>query len=191
MRCRHCHARIDWQYPLVEIWVALAYVGIAFLYHGDISLLFVRDCIVLSLLTGVFVYDLRYGHIHDSMTLIPGLIYIPVALYFHWQSWVSIGIGIGIGAGFFLLQYLLSHGRWIGGGDVRLGFFMGAVLGWPQIVVGLLSAYLIGAAVSLVLIVLKKASTKSTTPFGTYLSIGTLVALFAGGYIIEWYLKFL
>ncbi|OGH65697.1 MAG: hypothetical protein A3J66_01450 [Candidatus Magasanikbacteria bacterium RIFCSPHIGHO2_02_FULL_47_14] len=190
-QCRHCHKRIDWQYPLVEAWVMFACIGL-FAVHGEqITTLFIRDIAVISLLTSVFVYDLRYGEIEDWMTVVPGLIYIPIALVLGVQSWLSIALGVGVGTGFFLLQYAVSKGKWIGGGDIRLGFFMGAVLGWPGILVGLLTAYILGAVVSLILIGAKKATGKSTTPFGTYLSVGTAVALLAGDYIIEWYLGFL
>ena len=72
-------------------------------------------------------------------------------------------LGVLAGSGFFLLLYLLSKGAWIGGGDVRLGLFMGVILGWPKILVALLFAYIIGAAVSLGLILLKKKTLKSET----------------------------
>ena len=99
--------------------------------------------------------------------------------------------GVLVGAGFFLLLYLLSKGAWIGGGDVRLGFFMGVILGWPKILAALLFAYIIGAVVSLILVLARKKTLKSETPFGTYLVVGTMIALFGGEALIKWYVAFL
>ena len=96
-----------------------------------------------------------------------------------------------IGAGFFLLQYLVSKGKWIGGGDIRLGALMGIILGWQNTILALFLAYLIGAIVGLGLIIAKKKNRDSAVPFGTFLVIGTFVAMFWGERIVGWYLTLL
>jgi prepilin signal peptidase PulO-like enzyme (type II secretory pathway) len=106
-------------------------------------------------------------------------------------SWWSILLAILIGFGFFGLQYLVSSGRWIGGGDLRLGALMGAALGWPNILIGLLAAYIIGAIVSIFLLATGKAKAKTPIAFGTFLAVGTLIALFWGQQMINWYLGLL
>ena len=68
---------------------------------------------------------------------------------------------------------------------------MGVVLGWPRILIALLAAYILGATVGLVLIGLKKKTLGSRVPFGTYLTVGTLLALFLGDRIVSWYLEML
>ena len=190
-RCRHCRCRISWQYPAVEIVTALLFMAAAYFFPAEsahASLRLVSHWIILLLLTFTFVYDLRYGEILDQATAIPALILLPVSLWAGWQSWSSLFIGILAGSGLFLALYLLSRGAWIGGGDVRLGFFMGVILGWPRILVALLLAYVLGAGVSLVLIVLRQKTMRSTTPFGTYLAIGAVTSLFFGQRLIDWYL---
>ncbi|PJA84391.1 MAG: hypothetical protein CO144_01935 [Candidatus Nealsonbacteria bacterium CG_4_9_14_3_um_filter_35_11] len=85
--------------------------------------------------------------------------------------------------------FLISRGKWLGFGDVKLAFFMGLFLGFPDILVALFLAFLIGAMIGLGLIIFKKKGLKSEIPFGPFLITGTLIALFWGNQIINWYLN--
>lgn len=192
-KCRHCGHHISWQYPLVEFALATLFVLTTFVHlQGEVMLAaLVRDMIFVFLLAFVFVYDLLYKEIWDHVTTIPALMYAPLALFLGWQSWQSLLVGAGIGAGFFYLQYALSKGKWVGGGDVRMGFFMGVILGFPGILLALLMSYVIGAAGSVMLLASGKKNMKDATPFGTYLAIGAMITLFWGEYIITWYLGLL
>ena len=71
---------------------------------------------------------------------------------------------------------------------MRLGFFMGIILGWPNVLIAFFIAYLTGAVLSLILIGLKKKTMKSQTAFGTYLVFGTILAMFWGQQILDWYI---
>ena len=66
---------------------------------------------------------------------------------------------------------------------------MGLFLGFPDILVALFLAFLIGAMIGLGLIIFKKKGLKSEIPFGPFLITGTLIALFWGNQIINWYLN--
>jgi len=190
--CHYCHQKISWQYPFVEVSVAALFLFVAWV-HADtafqLSFFMIKDLVVVTLLTVIFVYDFLYLEIWDRTTTIPALILFPLSIFFGWVSWQSMLIGIGIGAGFFLLQYVVSKGKWVGGGDIRLGIFMGVVLGYPRVILALLFAYIIGAGISLLLIACKKKRLASETPFGTYLALGTCIALFWGDRIIDWYIS--
>ena len=100
-------------------------------------------------------------------------------------------LGILVGAGFFLLQYLISKGKWIGGGDVLLGVLMGVILGWPNILVALMLAYILGATVGVFLLLSKKKNLQDQLAFGTFLSVVTLLVMLWGDKIVGWYLKFI
>lgn len=196
-RCRYCKKSISWQYPLVELWMGIAFVAIA-TYHGvggegidAKSIEILRDSMVVFFLTFVFVYDVKYQEIWDRATTVPALMYVPFALYFGWHTWWSMSLGVVIAAGFFLLQFVLSKGKWIGGGDVRLGVLMGVVLGFPSVLVALFFAYIMGAIGGLTLMAFGKANMASKMPFGTYLSVATIIALFWGERIVGWYLGFM
>ena len=195
-KCRHCQDKISWQYPMVEVFIALAFLFTAArhsssLFLPQLSAALIRDLIIIILLVFVFLYDLKYREILDRVTTVPAIILFFLSLIFGWQSWQSLLFGVLFGAGFFLILYLISKGAWIGGGDARLGFFMGVILGWPNILVAFFIAYMLGAIISLILIALKKKTMKSETAFGAYLAVGALVAMFFSDNIINWYLGYL
>ena len=77
----------------------------------------------------------------------------------------------------------------MGVGDVKLAFLIGLLLGWPNTLLALFFAFLIGAIIGLGLIILKKKTIKSEMPFGPFLILGIYLALFFGEKIINWYLE--
>lgn len=187
-KCRRCKKSISWQYPLVELWVGVVFVLLGYV-HGVMGVEIVRDMSISVILTYIFLYDLLYTEILDSITLPSGLILFVLAFIFGWHSFWSMLIAIIIGAGFFLFLYAVSKGKWIGGGDIRMGLLMGIVLGWPNILLALMIAYVSGAVISMILVGLKKKKFKGETPFGTYLSVATFITLICGDAIVKWYLQ--
>ena len=100
-------------------------------------------------------------------------------------------MGAVIGASlFFLIIFLVSKGKWLGFGDVKLAFFMGIFLGFPNILTALFLAFFIGAIIGVGLILAEKKNLKSQVPFGPFLIAGTFIALFWGEQLIDWYLSF-
>ena len=93
--------------------------------------------------------------------------------------------------GFFLAQFLFSSGRWIGGGDIRMGVLMGCMFGLANGLVALFLSYLLGSLTAITLLVLKKADRKTQIPFGTFLSIASVTVLLTGTRILDWYLGFM
>jgi len=199
-RCRNCSSVIGWQYPAVElsmgILFGLLYARTAFgigipVYIEDFELLalFVRDAVMAVFLVIIFVYDFKYSYILDRFT-IPAMI---LALLFNVMlgaDIVSLLLGGLLIGGFFAIQFLVSDGKWIGGGDIRLGMLMGFLLGIEVGVVALFLSYVLGAAIGIYLVTMKKRALNSHVPFGTFLALGTMIALIWGPYILEWYLSF-
>lgn len=192
--CSNCKKPIHWSYPVVELATGflMMYVVQQHLRITPFSeWTLLRDVCFLTLLIIIFVYDLRYKIILSRViwagTIIGFLINILALSY----SATSLLLGMAIGGGFFLLQYIVSSGRWIGGGDVRMGVMMGAWLGWQNTVVALFIAYILGAFIGTVLLLSKKVNAKTEIPFGIFLAVGTLSALYYGDDLISWYLQFL
>jgi prepilin signal peptidase PulO-like enzyme (type II secretory pathway) len=127
----------------------------------------------------------------DDEISLPALVLIFLANLALGASWLTLLSSAIIGGGFFALQYVVSRGRWVGSGDIRLGALLGVALGWPNVLVALFLAYFAGAVSGLVLILLKKKHLKSPLPFGIFLAPAALVALWWGGAIVKWYLNFL
>ncbi len=91
----------------------------------------------------------------------------------------------------FFILHSLFKGRALGGGDVKLAFLVGLITGWPNMIVAVFSAFLTGAMVSVILILVGKKRFGETVPFGPFLVLGTYIALFFGDKILGWYLGFL
>lgn len=198
--CRYCQKKISWQYPVVELAVAVLFLISYLINVGQFPvlnllcpidlkfwLLMARDFIAISALTAIFVYDYKWMIIPDSIVL-PAIVAILILNYFIGIPVASILIGALIGFGFFAIQYFISQGAWIGGGDLRLGALMGALLGWPLIVVALFFSYIFGAIISVMLLIGKKVNRKSAVPFGVFLAPAAIIALFWGEIILTWYL---
>jgi len=183
-KCRHCQKKISFQYPLVEIAVALLFLAI-FYYRLPVFSYFLSLFLIV-----IFIYDLKHYLILDKviypaigLTLIYDLLRFD--LFTNWNLLIS-----AIGAsGFFLLIVLASRGKWMGVGDIKLAFLMGLILGWPNILVALFFAFLSGATIGVGLVLARRKSFKSEVPFGPFLVSGTLAAMFYGQGLINWYLS--
>jgi prepilin signal peptidase PulO-like enzyme (type II secretory pathway) len=193
-RCGGCKKRIASTHLWVELALGLLFMLVGYVHHLDefpLTLLLVRDLAVMFFLVAIFVYDALYKEIWDKWTTIPAVFFFFFSLVYQFHTLKSMLLGVVVGAGFFLLQYLISKGTWIGGGDIRFGIFMGVVLGWPHILLGILIAYVLGGIGGTLLLVTKKRALASEIAFGTYLSIGTAVTMLWGSEIISWYLGLL
>ncbi len=206
-KCRHCGKKISFQYPLVELAAGVLFViaainnfgigswelGILFnsaFHFPHSALILVRDWFIIAVMIIIFIYDLRWFLILDVITLPACIVVFILNLFLGFNLWNLLISGI-IGSSFFLLQFIISRGKWIGGGDIRLGLLMGLALGWPNIIVGLFIAYFIGATAGLGLILTKKKQWGSQIPLGVFLSTATVITLFFGEQILNWYLNFI
>jgi leader peptidase (prepilin peptidase)/N-methyltransferase len=192
-KCRVCKNHIPLHYFFVEVCVAALFVYLAwFNAHGFNPSLVVlaRNLIFLSLLVVIFMYDLLYQEILSSVVWFGAFTGLFFNAYLDYNL-SSLLIGALVAGGFFLAQFMISKGRWIGGGDVRLGVLMGVWLGWPVVLAALVLAYISGSIVGLLLMATKKKTLGSAIPFGTYLSASTLVCLLWGEAIVRWYAQFL
>jgi len=202
-KCRYCKKQISWQYPIVEISTAAVFLLIfnakflisnQFLISNFLNFSLLYFWIIASFLIIIFVYDLKYYLIPDSV------VYSGIGVTFlyrvfeiwnfgNWDLFWNLEFGIWILAPlFFLAIYLLSRGRWLGFGDVKLAILMGLFLGWPNILIALFCAFFLGALVGVSLVLSGKKAWKSQVPFGPFLIAGTFVALFWGKQLMDFYL---
>jgi prepilin signal peptidase PulO-like enzyme (type II secretory pathway) len=145
---------------------------------------------IASFLIVIFVYDLKHYIIPDqviySAILVSGIWYLVSGIFFNLYTLDTIYSAIGA-AVFFSAIVLISRGKWMGVGDIKLAFFMGLVLSWPNILLALFLAFFIGATVGVGLIISNKKTLKSEIPFGPFLVTGTFLVLFWGNELISWY----
>ncbi|MCX6760429.1 MAG: prepilin peptidase [Candidatus Nealsonbacteria bacterium] len=193
-KCRYCDKKISIQYPLVEISTGLVFLLIFQSLLSTASSYFLFSVLYFltaaSLLIIIFVFDLKHFIIPDRV-LFPltgiALIYSLISNLQSLNGLINIFVSAFSAGAFFLAIYLVSRGKWLGFGDVKLAFFMGLLLGFPDIIVALYSAFTIGAIIGVGLILAKRKNMKSEIPFGPFLIIGTMIAFFWGNQIINWY----
>ncbi|KKU80689.1 MAG: Prepilin peptidase [Candidatus Gottesmanbacteria bacterium GW2011_GWA1_47_8] len=182
-RCRRCHKKLSIQYPLVELATGFMVVliqGQAFEARQGLAL-----GLIFSSLLVIFVADLKYMIIPDSMIVIGifGVLLQGRALGGLQGSALS-GLGAAV---FFLALFLVTRGRGMGFGDVKLAFLLGLWLGFPRIIIALYLAFLTGAVVGVTLILGRKKKLKSKIAFGPFLVIGAIGAYFYSGQILTWW----
>ena len=89
---------------------------------------------------------------------------------------------------FFTTLWLVSSGKWLGDGDIRLAIVMGLMLNTQQLIIAFFFTFNIAAVVSLWLIKTKKKSRQDAVPLGPFLILGTFIGLFAGNWLMRVYL---
>jgi prepilin signal peptidase PulO-like enzyme (type II secretory pathway) len=139
----------------------------------------------------IFVYDLKHYIIPDKIVY-PAIL---IALLFNLLNYelritnyelLNILLAALVASGFFLFLVLISQGKWMGLGDVKLAFLMGLVLGWPNILLALFLAFICGAIIGLALIIIGKKNIKSQIPFGPFLAGTTIFTMIYGQYLTNW-----
>jgi prepilin signal peptidase PulO-like enzyme (type II secretory pathway) len=197
-KCRYCGKKIPYEDLLVEI-ILGSITAILFLYQfptQSYKLLF--ELFVLTVLSTVFIIDLKVGLIPDKIVfpavLVSILYWIIGIMGGFGGSWEEFAWALICASGaslFFAFLILVTRGRGMGWGDVKFVFFLGLILGFPNILIGLFLSFLFGAVISLLMIFRGKKSFGATVPFGPFLSLGTIATILYGEKILIWYVSLL
>ncbi len=143
-----------------------------------------------SLVVITFI-DLKHQIIPDVISL-PGIGAGLLASYFLPHGVLNSVIGILAGGGSLLLiaaSYQFVTGReGMGGGDIKLLAMIGAFLGWKAVIITIFTGSFIGAVIGTILMLAKGKDSRYAIPFGPFLAIGALIALFFGERLINWYI---
>jgi leader peptidase (prepilin peptidase)/N-methyltransferase len=181
-RCRHCGTRIPFLYPAVELVTALLVAGCALAF--GLSAHFAVAAAFCAVLVAVSAIDLEHR-------IIPNRIVVPaaaLALVAQTALEPSPEWALGaLGASGFLFAAALAYPAGMGMGDVKLALLMGAVLGKTvsvALMIGMFAALIPG----LYLFARHgKAARKMGIPFGPFLAVGSVVALFWGHDLLHAY----
>lgn len=191
-KCRYCRSAIGIEYLLVEVVMGIL---IGFLFWQSLGSVFdlAFQTFFITVLAILFLTDLKKMLIPDRIVLPAiaiSLIYLIVTAILKSTEALVGGIlmGLLIG-GFFYSLILITKGKGMGGGDVKLGALMGLGLGFPASLVAVTAAFLTGAVYAVILILLGKKRFGEHIAFGPFLVMGSLIALFWGDKIINWYLR--
>ena len=210
-KCRYCGKKIGWSAPVLEVSVAAAFVisylfwpfgdfvrsdGLTVIYPGQIFL-FVLWLLIVVLLTALLVYDAKWRLLPDKLVwplvglsmMFAVLNYLFVQHLGFGEFFLTILLGMIPIAGVYGLLYLISHGKWIGLGDVKLGVAIGLLVNWQGGLLVLFGANFFGMLAILPLLIRKKLKPSSQIPFGPYLIVATFVAVIFGQGIVNFVRK--
>ena len=188
-RCRGCRAPISVLYPLVEVTTPILFL-LVYLQVGLQPLLVPRLVFVAALIV-LFSTDVRDRVLPDAITL-PGMAAGLLSAFWLQPGIVDAAVGAFGGAGLLLViaeGYRLVRGvEGLGYGDAKMLGLIGAFLGWPLMLVTAGIAFVLGAAVGLVLLAAGRAGPRTELPFGSFLAVAAMMATAAGDSILNWYL---
>lgn len=176
-RCLRCHNPLSFQYPIVEVVSAAGFVYLFFHFPSSIPLFLSCSLLFFSLLV-IFVADLKYQIIPDSMLVTSGV----AILWYWWATHVSVILLLSylltalVSFAAFYLLWAVTRGRGLGFGDVKFVPLMGAFLGFPGVVIALYIAFLTGAMVGVILMLGRQKNWKSKIAFGPFLVFGMVAA---------------
>lgn len=200
-RCRYCKKSISWQYPLVEIITAVLFV-VSYIFWPVPMASSVAEIarfsvwlVLLVLLVAMAVYDYKWFILPDKLNF--SAIGIVTAWTLVYATIFQGGIGtvkeavLGVAAGgglflalFYLPDILRFKKELIGGGDVKLGFMFGMLLGPLRALIAIYAACLLGTVVAAYLVLRKRLNKSHLIPFGPLLIAGTVLAQLRGDTIL-------
>jgi len=185
-RCRYCGEKISWQYPLVEIITGLLFLS--FYYLDGLNIYFISHLILTGLLLPISIIDFRYQLIPNKITF-PGIALGLILAFFSDHITISSALlGLVIPGGFLLLLALLSKGG-MGMGDVKLAAMIGTFIGPVYSFLSIFIGALLGMVYGIIISFRKRNRDRTRVPFGTFICIGTILILYWGEQILDWYLN--
>ncbi len=182
-KCRYCGAKLSVQYPVIELLNGLFYI-LVFLVNGT-NITSVIYCLCASILLIISVIDWRTYEIPPGLNIAIAVLGA-VNLILDRGNWLNYLIGAVSVSGFFLILFLITRGRGIGGGDIKLMAAAGLLLGWQRIILAMAVGCILGAIIHLTLMKIKGEG--RVLAFGPYLSAGIFISMLFGEGIIAAYL---
>lgn len=197
-KCRYCKKPISVQYPVVEALTALVFVGSyvhwPFIFEGWQVVSFFWWLALIVGLVALLIYDIRW-------MLLPNKLVFPLMAIAAVMACIAVVISTEpartildivlaflVGGGIFYLIFQISQGKWVGGGDVKLGFLLGLVVGTPAKALAVIFlAAILGSLVSLPLLMTKRLKRTSLIPFGPFLIVSGILVFMFGSQMIDWY----
>ncbi|QUG42236.1 prepilin peptidase [Psychrobacillus sp. INOP01] len=185
-KCRGCGTKIHWVYPVMELVTGLlftfAYYQLGFTLELAVALLFI------SLLVIITVSDIAYMLIPDKILLFFLIPLIVLRVFEPLSPWWDSIIGAVVGFCVLFLIAVVSKGG-MGGGDIKLFFVIGLVLGWVPTLLTLFLASIIGTVIGIISLRRSKQGRKTPIPFGPSIAIAAIIAYFYGELLVDWYVN--
>ncbi len=183
-RCGSCKATISWLYPLIEFLTMVSFLGLWCVVPGPF---FPAYALFFSALLITIRTDIEALLIFRYFTVA----LIPIGWFCAWMGYLPISLFMSVvatGSGYALLAAVRGIFFWatgrvgMGQGDLELLAMIGAFTGVIGVWVALFSASIVGSVIGLILMVMRRADKQTPIPFGAFLSLGALFAVFLSCY---------
>lgn len=185
-KCRNCKAKISAQYPLIEALNGVLYVLICAV--NGLNLMSGVYCLMASALLVLSLIDWRTYEIPFSINVFLAALGV-VATVLEPEQLISHLLGAVCVSGVLGVIYLVSGGRAIGGGDIKLMAACGLLLGWQRIVLAFFVGCILGSMIHLIRI--RVSHVGHVLAMGPYLAAGIFLSALWGNGWIAWYLGLL
>jgi len=193
-RCRNCRGAISIRYPLIEVATAALFVAAALRLGDDDPAVLPAFLVLFAALLAISAVDLERFIVpnrilYPTLFMAAPLLVAAAAVDGDWSSLRDAALG-GVLAWVVLFAIHMASPKGMGFGDVRLAGLIGMLLGWLSIghvLLGLFLAFLSAAVVGIGLMATGLRGRKDRVPFGPFLALGAITAVFVGGPILSWY----
>lgn len=188
-KCRHCGAKFSFRYFFVELLTACLFT-LAYFYLGLTWNLLEALLFIFPIVCCVFI-DFDHMILPDEFTL-SGIVIGLIGAWLNPQrEFLDALLGVLMGGGFLwamaYLYYVFTKQEGMGGGDIKLLAWIGAVMGWKAVPFVIMTSAIIGSVIGLILARKQKEGLKTMIPFGPYLALGAVIYMFGGQTIALWY----
>ena len=182
-KCRDCGAKLSIQYPIIELLNGLLYC-LVFAVMGP-TIKSVLICALTSALIVIAVIDWRTYEIPFGLNVFIAVLGL-INLITDRSNWLGYVIGAVCVSGFLLILYLVTRGRGIGGGDIKLMAAAGLFLGWKNCILAFVIGCVLGSIIHIIR--MKVSKEDHVLAFGPYLAAGIFIACLWGDMIVDAYL---
>lgn len=173
-----------WFFVLCALWMIASYTLVV-LSAIDLRLRIIPDqCNLLLAIIGAILVALKIAGVIPNIHFSGAYAEVFGAAH---STWLSAAIGVAFALALFGGTVFFTRGRGMGMGDLKLALPIGLILGWPDVLISTISAFVIGSIIGLLMIAGKRATMKAAVPFGPFIVIGFYVALFYGESLLRWY----
>ncbi|MEA2016472.1 MAG: prepilin peptidase [Actinomycetota bacterium] len=185
-RCRYCREKIPLRNLLIELITGVLFVTNYFFF--GLSMKTLAGIILCSVLVLISFIDIEFKVIPNVIVLPFTVVGLLLSIFLNLEEW---WFPLAFSAGAFLFMFIihLISPRGMGMGDVKLSLMIGAFL-VRNVAAALFLGFMAGSIYGLSLIILKKKGLKHQVPFGPFISLGSIIALFWGNNILKWYVSF-
>ncbi len=178
-KCRNCRVEISYIYPLIELVTGVLFLLI-YLTYG-FSFLALKYIVLICFLIVISIIDFETNYVYSNTTclgIILGVIFIVAEAILLKSSFINYLFGGFIGGGLIALIVYTVGG--MGEGDIEICALCGIFLGWKYTLIMLFLTFIIGAIISMILIVFKLKNRKDYIPLGPFIFISVIITIFSG-----------